>query len=300
MIDLKNIGSIYFIGIGGIGMSGLARYFNDQGKQVLGYDKVSTEISRGLEELGIKIDHTEEVDWPQVDLVIYTPAIPATHKGLVHYRNTETPVIKRSDALERIAADYRTIAVAGTHGKTTISSMIAHLLKNSNVGCTAFVGGMMKNYDSNYIKGNSEWLVVEADEYDRSFLKLDPEVSVISSIDPDHLDVYGSEEELKKSFGEFGAKTNGLLVANKSVKNISGSGDTVSYGDDQTADNYYSSMHVEDGALVFDYNKNGETITGIRLNYPGRHNVENATAAITVARYTGVGAEDIRNALESF
>ncbi|MEO6166074.1 MAG: Mur ligase domain-containing protein, partial [Chitinophagales bacterium] len=193
-MNLRTIHSIYFIGIGGIGMSGLARYFNVNGYKISGYDKTPSSLTDEMMKEGILIHFEEETDVipKEVDLVVYTPAIPADHKELVYYRAHNFSVVKRSDLLEELTKDLFTIAVAGTHGKTTTSSMIAHILKSSGYDCTAFLGGITANYHTNFLAGKNKTVVVEADEFDRSFLKLHPDIAVVTSCDPDHLDIYGT------------------------------------------------------------------------------------------------------------
>ena len=194
MTDFKNIGSVYFIGIGGIGMSALARYFKGQGRMVNGYDKTETVLTQQLVKEGIGVEYTDSADRipKDVQLVVYTPAISGDHSGLKYYRDHGYEVLKRSDVLGLITAGSLNVCVAGTHGKTTISTMIAHILRDSGFGCNAFLGGISSNYNTNFWSSERNVCVVEADEYDRSFLKLHPDIAVISSMDADHLDIYGT------------------------------------------------------------------------------------------------------------
>jgi UDP-N-acetylmuramate--alanine ligase len=202
---LATIQKIYFIGIGGIGMSALARYFHAKGVEVSGYDRTSTPLTRALEDSGIKIHYEERVDLApkDADVVVYTPAIPAQHAELVYYKEHGYTVVKRSDVLQWITESSFNICVGGTHGKTTVTTMIAHLLRHSGYGCNAFLGGISANYQTNFWSNERNVVVVEADEYDRSFLKLVPDIAVITAMDPDHLDIYGTAEEVEKAFIQF-------------------------------------------------------------------------------------------------
>ncbi len=217
MTELKNIKNIYFIGIGGIGMSALARYFHSKGVTISGYDKTATPLTKELEHEGIAVHYEDNVELApkNVDLVVYTPAIPADHKELNFYRDNGFKVMKRSEVLGLISNSSFNICVAGTHGKTTISTMIAHILRHSGYGCNAFLGGISVNYHTNFWSNENNVCVIEADEYDRSFLQLSPDIAVISSMDPDHLDIYGTEEALQDAFIDFAAriKKGGLLLS---------------------------------------------------------------------------------------
>ncbi len=211
------ISAIYFIGIGGIGMSALARYFKSRGAVVSGYDKTPTPLTRELEASGIAIHYSEDINAipKDVDAVVYTPAVPANHQELVYYKEHHYTVVKRSDVLQWITANSFNICVAGTHGKTTITSMVAHLLRDSDYGCNAFLGGISANYQTNFWSSENNVVVVEADEYDRSFLKLLPDVAVITAMDPDHLDIYGTAEAMEDAFVQFSQKVKegGCIVA---------------------------------------------------------------------------------------
>ena len=199
-MDLNNLHRIYFVGIGGIGMSAIARYFNEKGVAVSGYDRTSTQLTQQLEAEGIRIHYTDDVSLldRKAQLVVYTPAIPATMSELVFYRENGYEVVKRSDVLQEITRSLFAITVAGTHGKTTVSTMIAHLLRDSGYGCNAFLGGVSANYGKNFWSSEKPVAVIEADEYDRSFLKLSPDIAVLTAMDPDHLDIYGTAEEVEK------------------------------------------------------------------------------------------------------
>ena len=222
--SLKGIKNVYFIGIGGIGMSAIARYFHSKGIEVSGYDRTATELTKQLEAEGISIHYTEDVDVipKDVDLVVYTPAVPKDHVELVYYRQQGYKVVKRSDVLQAISADSFNICVAGTHGKTTISTMIAHILRHTGYGCNAFLGGISVNYQTNFWSSPNNVCVVEADEYDRSFLKLSPNIAIITAMDADHLDIYGDERSMQDAFIEFAnkIKDGGLLISKFGLKRI--------------------------------------------------------------------------------
>ncbi len=217
MIELKNISRIYFIGIGGIGMSAIAKYFLSKGVVVWGYDKTPTPLTNQMEGEGMQIHYTDNVELldKKTDLVVYTPAVPGDHKELNYYRNNNYEIVKRSDVLGAIINSSFNICVAGTHGKTTMSIMIAHILRHSGYGCSAFLGGIAVNYDTNFWSSEKNLCVAEADEYDRSFLKLSPDVAVISAMDADHLDIYGTEEAMQEAFVDFSKKVKpgGLLIS---------------------------------------------------------------------------------------
>ena len=205
---MNDIQKVYFIGIGGIGMSALARYFNGREVDVFGYDKTATTLTKKLAKEGMKIHYEDDISQiPEgIDMVIYTPAIPDDHRELNYFREHDFPLKKRAEVLGMISQTQRTIAIAGTHGKTTTTSILTHMLHEGDVECTAFLGGIANNFSSNYVEGNSDWVVVEADEYDRSFLNLHPEIAVILSMDADHLDIYGEDKEVKNGFRIFGSQ----------------------------------------------------------------------------------------------
>ena len=252
VISLNSLNKIYFIGIGGIGMSALARYFKSRGAVVSGYDKTTTPLTRDLEALGIDIHYTDDVTAipKDVDVVIYTPAIPANHQELVYYKEHNYTVAKRSDVLRWITANSFNICVAGTHGKTTITTMIAHLLRDSDYGCNAFLGGISANYKTNFWSNPNNVVVVEADEYDRSFLKLLPDIAVITAMDPDHLDIYGTAEAMEDAFVHFSQKVkdDGCIVAKYGMTR----GDELKAAtvytyslDNKDADTYANNIRVE-------------------------------------------------------
>ena len=310
-MKLDQIHSVYFIGIGGIGMSAIARWFNQRGAAVAGYDRVCTPLTSRLETEGIAIHYEDQVDlipdWathPTGTLLVYTPAIPADHKGYNYLKEKGTKLYKRSEVLGIITRDHYTLAIAGTHGKTTTSSMLAHLLHGSEQGCSAFIGGIMTNYDSNLIIGGEEApVVVEADEFDRSFLRLHPDFTVVTSIDPDHLDIYGDQEEMQQTYVDFMQLTDaqGKIILHEVVANQVGdrlARAFTTYGL-ETATIRATNLRVESHRFVFDYE--GETfIRDIRLQLPGFHNMLNATAAITAALHMGMAPADVRTRIESY
>ncbi|MEL7252391.1 MAG: UDP-N-acetylmuramate--L-alanine ligase [Bacteroidota bacterium] len=305
-MKLNNIHSIYFIGIGGIGMSALARYFNGRGVRVAGYDRTETELTKTLVSEGIEVRYEESVaTLPQdVDVVVYTPAVPATHTELTWFRTNDYPVYKRSQVLGVISEGMRTVAVAGTHGKTTTSTLTTHLLHACGISCNAFLGGVARNFSSNFVKGTTDWVVVEADEFDRSFLTLHPDLATIMSMDADHLDIYGDEETLLKTgFLAFAQqlKPGGRLLVKAGLETHYEGLDreVVSFGI-EAGQIQAQNVRVENGYFTFDYQGQVDTIRGLQHPHPGRHNIENALAAITVALELGGKAEDIRQGLLDF
>lgn len=304
-MELQAIKRVYFVGIGGIGMSALARYFVMRGCLVGGYDKTRTALCAALEQEGIDIVYADEVTAissafqapDEHTLIVYTPAVPKTAAILNYFKDLGCKLYKRSEVLGIISAGQFCIAVAGTHGKTTTSAMIAHILKATGHDCTAFLGGIASNYNSNFLAGQNDVVVVEADEYDRSFLTLHPDIAVITSMDADHLDIYGDASELQNSFRLFAGqlKPEGSLYI-KSGLPIEGEG----YGIEHTEGIYAMNIRVEEGQFVFDYGNPEVYISGIKMLLPGRHNIENALAAISVALRLGITAEAIKAALENF
>jgi len=311
MSGLSNIQRVYLAGIGGIGMSALARYFHSLGVKVEGYDRTQTEITSRLMEEGINIHFDDDVnlicdDFKNVPgtLVIYTPAIPKDHRELNYFLKKGFEVLKRSQALGRIAADMHCIAVAGTHGKTTISTMIAHLLHEADVPCNAFLGGISKNLDSNLLlHKNANKVVVEADEYDRSFLALFPEIAVVSSADADHLDIYGDHNSLKESFGSFVSqiKRNGCLILKKGVEiPVTENTEILTYSLDEEADFYALNIKNTRFRYRFDLRTPDGMIKNLNLGVYGRVNLENAVAALAVAVKLGVDSDKLRKGLENY
>ncbi len=304
-MKLEDIRTVYFVGIGGIGMSALARYFRYRGADVHGYDRTETTLTKKLAGEGIKIHYEEDVSQipSGVDLVVYTPAVPSTHRELQYFREHGFPVRKRSEVLGIISRGMKTAAVAGTHGKTTTSSMLTHLLRTGGIDCTAFLGGIALNYGSNFVAGTSDWVVVEADEYDRSFLQLSPDMAVILSMDADHLDIYGDAAQvLESGFMAFAAKLKSggqLWVNHPLVPAFRGRFEVHDFGLEKGAC-HAENIRVEDGCFVFDLASGKHRYEGLRLSMPGRHNVENATAAAAIALQLGVSGEALREALATF
>ncbi len=302
---INEVQAVYFIGIGGIGMSAIARYFLSLGKKVSGYDRTETAITGQLEKEGISIHYSEDLDIipKEVDYVVYTPAIPKDHKELLFYQREGYTVVKRSDILQVISEGSFNICVAGTHGKTTTSTMIAHLLRDSGYGCNAFLGGISANYGTNFWSSDRNVCVIEADEYDRSFLKLSPDVAVITATDADHLDIYQTEANVKDAFRQFAAQTKpgGLLLKKQGLEREIVADRTVAYSiQDNAAEVHAVQIRIHDGGYTFDAVLGDSIITDIRLNMGGLHNVENMMAAIGVADDLEVDAEKIKAAVATF
>jgi UDP-N-acetylmuramate--alanine ligase len=304
---LDTIKNIYFIGIGGIGMSALARYFVSKGCVVNGYDKTKTILTEALSELGIQIHYEDNIDLidKNASVVVYTPAIPESHSELAYYRANGYEVVKRSDVLGWITEGTVNICVAGTHGKTTVSTMIAHLLRDSGYGCTAFLGGIAANYNTNFWSSDNNVVVVEADEYDRSFLKLHPSVAVITSMDADHLDIYKTAEAFEDAFVSFSekVKAGGLLLAKKGLAREASfdSSKLVTYSLNGTAASIYAKdITVVNGAYCFTAVGPSWQIEELVLNMGGLHNIENALVATSIAVHLGIDSEKIKIALANF
>ena len=307
MVDLKNISRVYFIGIGGIGMSALARYFSSKGVAVSGYDKTETILSKQLQNEGINIHYTDDINLLDRDaqLIVYTPAVPKEHKEFIYYQQNNYTLLKRSDVLGKITDDCFNICVAGTHGKTTISAMIAHILRDSGYGCNAFLGGVSTNYNTNFWASEKNVCVVEADEFDRSFLKLKPDVAIISAMDADHLDIYGTEEAMQDAFVEFSGKIkpNGLLLSKyglKKDKELKAPFHLRYSLQNDAADIYASNITMSNGSYSFDVMTSDWTLDNVILNMGGMHNVENVVAAISVAHHLKIEPAKIKTAVENF
>lgn len=307
MVDLKKISRIYFIGIGGIGMSALARYFFAKGVTVSGYDKTETNLSKQLAEDGMNIHYTDDINLldRDADLVVYTPAVPKEHREFTYYQKNNYTLLKRSDVLGKITEDSFNICVAGTHGKTTISAMVAHILRDSGYGCNAFLGGVSVNYNTNFWSSTKNICVVEADEYDRSFLKLKPDVAIISAMDADHLDIYGTEELMQNAFVEFAAKIkpNGLLLSKHGLKKDKELTAPIHLRyslQNNAADVYASNITMSHGTYQFDVMTSDWTLDNVVLNMGGMHNVENVVAAIFVAYHLKIEPAKIRSAVQNF
>lgn len=306
-MDLNNIQNVYFIGIGGIGMSAIARFFNEKGVQVSGYDRTSTALTRQLEAEGMKIHYTDDIGAAdkQANLVVYTPAIPAAHNELQWFRNNGYEVVKRSDVLQEITRALFAITVAGTHGKTTVSTMIAHLLTDSGYGCNAFLGGISVNYNKNFWSSNKAVAVIEADEYDRSFLKLNPDIAVLTAMDADHLDIYGTPAAMEDAFIEYthNIKPNGTLLARFGLhrNNELNAANKLLYSlQNDAANAYAANIRMINGGYEFDVLQQDWMIDNVSLHIGGMHNVENAVAAITVAQLLGISADKIKTAMAGF
>lgn len=300
-------GSVYFIGIGGIGMSALARYYQSLGKKVSGYDRTPTPLTRELEQAGINIHYEEnpELIPKDADVVVYTPAIPAGHAELIFYKEHGYKVVKRSDVLQWITESSFNICVGGTHGKTTITTMTAHILRDTGYGCNAFLGGISSNYGTNFWSSERNVVVVEADEYDRSFLKLVPDVAVITAMDPDHLDIYGTPEEVEKAFIQFSQKVKpgGCLISKYGMSRSEELNAAHHYHysfDNSAADVYANNIKVENGSYRYDVVCKDWTLNNVVLNMGGLHNIENSIAAITVAKYLGIDDDKIKTAVANF
>ncbi|MCU4189729.1 UDP-N-acetylmuramate--L-alanine ligase [Flavobacterium sp. HXWNR29] len=301
-MNLNQIHNVYFIGIGGIGMSALARYFQYIGKKVVGYDKTPTQLTDELQEIGLEIHFEDNISLIPTDfyventLVIVTPAVPVSHSEWNYFIERGFTIKKRAEVLGIITKDTYCFAVAGTHGKTTTSSILGHVLYESGVDVTAFLGGIVENYNSNLIGSGKTVTVVEADEFDRSFLHLHPNVSCVTSMDADHLDIYGDAASIEESFREFAAKTSSenLYV----IKGLPLEGNTIGVNND--ADFSAQNIRIENGFYVFDVKTPNEVVQNVKFGLPGHHNLTNALLAFAMAKSYGVSNEKIIAALASF
>lgn len=302
-MNLKDIHSVYFIGIGGIGMSALARYFDFIGKPVAGYDKTPTPITDGLQEKGIQVHFEDDIaSVPDTfkqpgTLVVYTPAVPVSHGELNFYKANGFEIKKRSEVLGIITKDSYCLAVAGTHGKTTTSCILAHLLKECGLPFTAFLGGVSEDFNSNFVLEGTEYSVVEADEFDRSFLRLFPTVACITSMDADHLDIYGTHEELLQSFRDFAGriKPGGKLFVRKGLPM-----EGITFGIEDGSDFCIEHIDIEQGTYIFDLVTPSEVLKQVRFGKPGRHNLLNGLAAFAMAVQTGCPPHRLAEALATF
>ncbi len=312
-MDIKTIHNVYFLGVGGIGMSAIARYFNTMGKNVAGYDKVSKPLTDDLINEGINIHFSDDIlNIPEEfknkhnTLVVYTPAMPKNHKELNYFIEEGFEIKKRSEVLGILSREKKCIAVAGTHGKTTIATMIAHLMRKSRMGCNAFLGGISKNYKTNFLADrDSKYVVVEADEFDRSFLQLNPQKAIISSVDADHLDIYSDENDLKSAFKQFVNQINSggkLLVKAELNFEIPERDDieVYTYSLDKESDFRAENIRIENGLYVFDFIGIKGRINNLKLGLPGLMNIENAIAAVGIATMSGVHNDEIFNSLKKF
>ncbi|MBA4322322.1 MAG: UDP-N-acetylmuramate--L-alanine ligase [Odoribacter sp.] len=315
MIDTGNIKGIYFVGIGGIGMSAIARYFMAGGFPVSGYDRSESTLTQELSGEGCNISYNDDLNsLPELfrdragkdnTLIIYTPAIPAENKIIGYFRQNGYRLFKRSEVLGEISEKTDTLAVSGTHGKTTVSTMIAHFLRQSHVDCSAFLGGISKNYNTNLLLGESRYTVMEADEYDRSFHRLKPLLAVVTSLDADHLDIYGDHVSMIAAYNEFCAKIRkgGTLIVNRKIVNsiiVPGGVTMFTYGFEDDADYRSFNIRQSGDSYRFDLKTPGKMITDIHFGFPGIINIENATAASAVALISGVTEMELRKALITF
>ncbi|MCL7753658.1 UDP-N-acetylmuramate--L-alanine ligase [Polaribacter sp. Z022] len=299
-MNLNTIHNVYFVGIGGIGMSAIARYFAANGKSVAGYDKTPSQITAELEGLGVEIHFEDSLKSIPISflnkektLVVYTPAIPKNHVELNYFLDHNFTVLKRSEILGKITETTFCLGVAGTHGKTTTSSILGHIM--AQVKATSFLGGIAENYNSNLILGEDKVSVVEADEFDRSFLRLSPNIACVTSMDTDHLDIYEKPEALQESFREFANKVSETLIVAKGVP-LNG----LTYAIDEEADYKAFNLKIKNGKYIFDVKTPSSEIKNIEFNLPGQHNVMNALAALAMANVYGVSLENIKQSLATF
>ena len=303
-MNLDNFKSIYFIGIGGIGMSALAHYFVNQGAKVSGYDRSKTELTIELEKVGVEISYDENIDslkdLQNIQLVIFTPAIDSKNIYFEYFKKSQVPLLKRSQILGEITKPLDTIAVAGTHGKTTTSSIIAHILTSDNKDGLCFIGGITSNYKSNFLIGKGNFSVVEADEYDRSFMNLFPDTIVLTSMDADHLDIYENKDFLVEAFKDF---TN-LLSDNKKLiveENISHFfKENLSYGFKKDNDLQIINVQIKEGLYLFDIVFNNQTYENFVFKMPGSYNLLNAAGSILACLINGITVDSIKNGLQSY
>lgn len=306
--DMSKYSKIYFIGIGGIGMSAIARYYKFKGYGVAGYDRTPSGLTRALEKEGIDVHYTDDIDYIPKDvastLVVYTPAIPHDLKELAYVQEQGYTVIKRSRILGEITEGQACLAVAGTHGKTTTSTLIAHILTESGKGCSAFLGGISKNYDTNLLTSRTPTVVAEADEYDRSFLALRPSIAVITAMDADHLDIYGTLEEYRKGFKDFAARVSGSVVVKQGldITPADTNAKILRYGYDDPAADFHARNPRPDKSGRFEYDlvHPGGVLPGIRVGTPGWINAENSVAAAAVCLLHGVPPMKVKEAIGTF
>ncbi len=321
-MNLNNITSLYFIGAGGIGMSALIRYFLSKGKRVGGYDRTESQLTRELNNEGAEIHYEDNIYLiPEIyknkeeTLVVFTPAVPNDHSELTFFRENNFEILKRAQLLGEITKTNRGLCVAGTHGKTTTSSMLAHLLKQSHVDCNAFLGGILKNYDNNLLlSGKSDLTVIEADEYDRSFHWLSPYMAIITSADPDHLDIYKTEEAYRESFEHFTSliREGGVLLMKQGINitpqlkqkvklyTYSGVTNPLPFGEDRGRVFFPENIRIANGEIHFDFITPTEKIENVQLGVPVKINIENAVAAMAIAWLNGVTAEELKAGIASF
>ena len=311
-MELKDIKAVYFVGAGGIGMSAVARYFRQKGLVVAGYDKTPSDLTRHLEQEGIQLHYEENTDLipeackdPATTLVVYTPAIPDTHKELAFFRANRFQIEKRAQVLGRLTQTHKGLCFAGTHGKTSTSTMCAHIMHQSHLDCNAFLGGISKNYGTNYILSDkSDYVVIEADEFDRSFHWLRPYMSVITSTDPDHLDIYGTKEAYLESFRHYTEliQTGGALVIHKDLEmkqNVQAGVKVYEYSR-EAGDFHAENIRIQNGTIVFDMVSPIENVTDIELGQPVPINIENGVAAMALAQLSGCTADELRRGMKSY
>ena len=310
-MEAKDIKAVYFVGAGGIGMSALVRYFIHRGLVVAGYDKTPSELTHRLEEEGAQIHYEENVDAipqackdPKHCLVVYTPAIPAEHQDLQYFRQNGFEIQKRAQVLGTLTRQMKGLCVAGTHGKTTTSSMCAHIMHQSHLDCNAFLGGITKNYGTNYIVSDSDFVVIEADEFDRSFHWLSPWMSVITSTDPDHLDIYGTKEAYLESFRHYTEliQPGGALIIHRDLEMKDHLQDGVRRYDYALSegDFHADNIKIENGEITFDFISPIENVPGVQLGQPVPINIENGIAAMAMAQLNGCTADELRNGLKTY
>lgn len=311
-MDLQHIKAVYFIGAGGIGMSALARYFLHMGRVVAGYDRTPTPLTRELVQEGIPIHYDEDVEAipeackdVQSCLVIYTPAVPETHKELAFFRRQGFEIQKRAQVLGTLTRSHKGLCVAGTHGKTSTSTMCAHIMHESHIDCNAFLGGISKNYGTNYIlSSHSDYVVIEADEYDRSFHWLRPWMTVITATDPDHLDIYGTKEAYLESFRHYTTliQPGGALIIHTDLEmkaNVGANVRTFTYSRD-AGDFYAENIKIADGEISFDFVSPLENVPGVVLGQPVPINIENGVAAMAMAQLNGCTADELRAGMKTY
>lgn len=310
-MELKDIKAVYFVGAGGIGMSAIARYFLSKGVVVAGYDKTATPLTRQLEKEGMMIHYEENIDEipqacrkPSECLVVYTPAIPAEHKELAYFRENNFEIEKRAQVLGTLTRTHKGLCVAGTHGKTTTSTMCAHIMHQSSVDCNAFLGGISKNYGTNYILSDSDYVVIEADEFDRSFHWLRPWISVITSTDPDHLDIYGTKEAYLESFKHYTTliQPRGALIIHKGLEmkdNVQPGVTRYEYSLDE-GDFHAENIKIENGEITFDFVSPIENVKDVVLGQPVPINIENGVAAMAMAQLAGCSADELKCGMRTY
>ena len=311
MIEAKDIKSVYFVGAGGIGMSAIARYFLHKGLTVAGYDKTPSQLTAHLQQEGMLIHYDDDVEMipaacrdPRSTLVVYTPAIPSDHSELCYFRDGGFDIQKRAQVLGTLTRSHKGLCVAGTHGKTTTSSMCAHVMHQSHLDCNAFLGGISKNYGTNYILSESDFVVIEADEYDRSFHWLRPWMTVITATDPDHLDIYGTKEAYLESFRHYTTliQPGGALILHTGLEmraDVAEGVRTYTYSRDE-GDFHAANIVIDNGDITFDLVSPVENVTGIVLGQPVPINIENAVAAMAMAQLNGCSAAELREGMRTY